>query len=195
MNFDDLKALAGLSLRDPDRAVAALLGLGVPYSARWMGLVLTVSLSALLAWAGSALFPVTDGGPIGALVAQPISFAGMQLAGLVLAAGLMAGVGRLFGGKGNFPDALLLVVWIEFLLLIVQAVQVVLMLVFPAVASILGLLAVGLFLWLTVRFTRALHGFQSVALVALGMLGTMLVAGFILSFIAAAFGLIPEIPA
>ena len=195
MNFDDLKTLAGLSLRDPDRAVAALLGLGVPMSARWMALVLTVTLSALLAWAGTALFPVETGSPVGALVAQPMTFAGMQMAGLVLAAALMAGVGRLFGGQGNFPDALLLVVWIEFLLLVVQAVQVVLMLVFPAVASILGLVAVGLFLWLAVRFARALHGFQSVALVALGMLGTMLVAGFILSFIAAAFGLIPEIPA
>ena len=71
------------------------------------------------------------------------------------------------------------------LLLLVQAAQLVLSLILPGVAGILGLASIVLFLWLTVQFTKALHGFRSSAKVALGLIGTAFVAGFVLSLIAA----------
>lgn len=62
---------------------------------------------------------------------QPLVLAGMQLVAIVLGAGLMAGVGRMFGGHGRFEDALLLTVWIEVMLLVVQLAQIVLSLALP----------------------------------------------------------------
>ena len=67
-------------------------------------------------------------------------------------------------------------------------------LILPGVAGLLGLAAVVLFLWLTVQFTKALHGFRNSVKVALGLLGTAFVAGFVLSLIAAALGILPEMP-
>ena len=196
MSFDDFKALVGLSFRDPQAAAHLLMARDWPVSARWMALFAAVSVSALLASFAAVLFstPGPDGTQIVTLSRQPMMLAAMQLAAIVLAAGLMSGVGRMFGGGGRFEDALLLTVWIEVLLLLVQVAQLALSLILPGVAGLLGLAAVVLFLWLTVQFTKALHGFRNSVKVALGLLGTAFVAGFVLSLIAAALGILPEMP-
>ena len=196
MTFDDFKALIGLSFRDPNAAAHALMGQGWPIQARWMALLPAVSLSALLASLAAVLFstPAPDGTQVVILSHQPMVLALMQFGAIVMAAGLMSSVGRMFGGHGRFEDALLLTVWIEVLLLVVQAAQLVVSLVLPGVAGMLGLAALVLFLWLTVQFTKALHGFRSSAKVALGLIGTAFVAGFVLSLIAAALGILPEMP-
>lgn len=196
MTFDDFKALVGLSFRDPQAAARDLMAQGWPIQARWMALLAAVSVSALLASLAAALFsaPGPEGDRVVVLSQQPMVLAVMQMGAIVLAAGLMSGVGRMFGGGGRFEDALLLTVWIEVLLLIVQAAQVVLSLILPGVAGIFGLLAIALFLWLTVQFTKALHGFHSTPKVVLGMIGTVFVACFVLSLLAAALGIMPEMP-
>ena len=196
MTFDDFRALVGLSFRDPQGAAHVLMRQGWPVPARWMALLAAVSVSAVLASLSAMLFggAAPEGGEVVILSQQPMVLAMMQLVAIVLAAGLMAGVGRAFGGEGRFEDALLLTVWIEVLLLVVQVVQLAVSIVLPGVAGILGLAAIALFLWLTVQFTKALHGFRSSAKVALGLIGTAFVAGFVLSLIAAALGILPEMP-
>jgi hypothetical protein len=198
MNFTELKGLIGLTFRDPQQAARILIAQGWPLSARWMGLVLAISVSAILAYLSAQIFPAPDLGgemaPVLNLTYTPMALAGMQLVAITLAAGLMSGVGRMFGGRGSFEDALLLTVWIEVMLLLVQVVQVLLSLVVPGVAGMLGIAAIAMFLWLTVQFTKELHGFTSNLKVTLGLFGTALAAGFLLSFIAAAFGLFPEVP-
>ena len=158
--------------------------------------MLAVSLSGLLAYGSTLLFPLPsdEGAAVFSISRQPLVLAGMQLVAIVLGAGLMAGVGRMFGGHGRFEDALLLTVWIEVMLLVVQLAQIVLSLALPGLAGILGIIAVALFLWLTVQFTKALHGFTSGPKVLLVMFGTLLVMGFVLSFFMAALGLMPEMP-
>lgn len=194
MTSSDLKTLVTATFRDPASAAGWLIGLGLPLPVRWMALILAVSVSALLAWLSTQLFPMPagEGVPLYDLTRQPLVLAGIQLLAILLAAGLMAGVGRAFGGKGSFEDALLLTVWIEIVLLLVQAAQIVLSLALPGLAGILGLVAIVLFLWLTVQFAKALHGFQSGLKVFLVLILTAFLAGFVLSFVAAAFGLFPE---
>ncbi|TGN67134.1 YIP1 family protein [Paracoccus liaowanqingii] len=196
MTFDDFKALVGETLRDPQAAAALLIGQGWPMQLRWMALALAVSLSGLLAYVSTLIFSVPEGeaATVFTISEQPLILAGLQLVAIVLGAGLMTGIGRMFGGTGRFEDALLLTVWIEVMLLIVQVIQIVLSLVLPAAAGILGILAIAMFLWLTVQFTKALHGFTSGPKVLLVMFGTLLVMGFVLSFLMAAMGLMPEMP-
>lgn len=196
MTFDDFKALTRQTLRNPEQAARWLIDQGWPMQVRWMALVLAVSLSGLLAYASTLLFPLPadEGAAVFSISRQPLVLAGMQLVAIVVGAGLMAGVGRMFGGHGRFEDALLLTVWIEVMLLIVQLAQIVLSLALPALAGVLGIIAVALFLWLTVQFTKALHGFTSGPKVLLVMFGTLLVMGFVLSFFMAALGLMPEMP-
>lgn len=198
MNFDDLKALLGLTIRNPQAAAQALIASGWPVSARWMALLVAVSVSAVLAWISAQLFPVPADSteniaPVLAMTSQPLAMAATQLVAIVLTAWLMSAVGRMFGGTGRFEDALLLTVWIEAVLLVAQVAQIMLSLIMPGLAGILSILIIVLFLWLTVQFIKALHGFESSIKVFLAMVATAFVAGFILSVIAAVFGFLPEI--
>lgn len=197
MTFDDFRTLIGQSLRDPDGAARTLIAQNWPVSARWMALVAAVSVSAVLAWIATVIFsPSSAAGAAGGgalLMRQPMILAALQMGAILLGAGLMTSVGRLFGGTGRFEDALLLTVWIEVLLLVVQIAQLVLALVTPTMAGIVSIAALVMFLWLTVHFTRALHGFRSGFKVFLGVLGTIILAGFVLSLLAASLGLIPEV--
>ena len=196
MTFDDFKGLIGLSFRDPAQAARTLIAQKWPVRARWMALLASVSISAILTWIAASIFsaPADAGTDAVLLVQQPMVMAVTQMGAIVLAAGLMSGVGRLFGGSGSFEDALLLTVWIEILLLLVQLVQLLVALILPGMAGMLGIAAIILFLWLTVQFTKALHGFQNGLKVALGLIGTVFVAGFILSLFAASLGILPEMP-
>ncbi len=193
MNSGDLGDLVVLTLRKPEAALQALRGLGLPMSARWTLLLLAVTLSTLLACLSLILFPVEADNALSRLLAHPLSLAGIQLGAMVLSALMMAQVGRLFGGQGDFPDALLLVAWVELLLVGLQAVQLVMMLLFPASAGLLSIVAFGLFLYLAVTLTKALHGFSSTGKVVLGLIGSLFVLGFVLSLLAAAFGIVPEV--
>ena len=65
--------------------------------------------------------------------------------------------------SGGFADALLLVVWLEFLLTLAQAAQMLVMFVSPPLATIIAFAALGMFLWLLAQFTAALHGFRDLA--------------------------------
>lgn len=195
MTSDEMKRLVRMTFTEPARAAQWLRALDLPMGARWMALVVVVSLSALLTWLASALFPVQVEMGVNSTVAQPLMLAGMQFVVLSLTAFLMAVIGRAFGGTGDFPDALLLVTWIEFILLLVQSVQVVLMLIFPIFASAMWLVAAALFVGLMVLFTKALHGFENTGKVALGMVLTFLAAGMVLAVVGTSLGILPPVPA
>lgn len=196
MTFDEFRGLIGLSFRDPVQAAQTLLSQNWPIQARWMALLASVSISAILTSVAAVLFPAPTEAAVetGLLIQQPMVMAVTQMGAIVLAAGLMSGVGRLFGGRGTFEDALLLTVWIEILLLVVQLAQLAVALILPGMAGLFGIAAIVLFLWLTVQFTKALHGFQNGLKVMLALIGTVFIAGLVLSLFAASLGILPEMP-
>lgn len=51
------------------------------------------------------------------------------LLGMVVA---VQGVGRVLGGKGSFPDTLLLIAWLQFVMLVFQVAQTLSIVVAPA---------------------------------------------------------------
>lgn len=195
MTFDDLLGLARLTLRNPAQAVRVLQSLDLPMAVRWMGLIVIVSLSSILASLAMRIFPVLTESSLNLPDLSPISRAGLQLGGMVLSAWLVAGIGRAFGGQGDFPDALLILVWLECLMLAVQALQIVVMLLFPLFGSMLGIAALLAMVWLSVQMVKELHGFRNAALVFLGMMGAGLLTLIVLSVLAGALGLMPDIPA
>lgn len=195
MTFDDLKELVIISLREPAMALDRLRMMAPDMSTRWMALLLAVSLSTLLAGFARLLFPVDVENPVSQLIAQPLMLASVQFVGMVIAAVLMTLVGRAFRGHGVFADALLVVAWIEIMLVAVQAVQVVLALIFPISAVLMSLVAFGMLIYLTLQFTKALHGFQNTFLVLLGFVGSVLLFAMVLSLLGVSLGYMPEVPA
>ncbi|RYI33004.1 MAG: YIP1 family protein, partial [Acetobacteraceae bacterium] len=118
-----IRALAQLTLKDPRRATHALLAEGVPMRARTAGLLLVAVVSAVLAIIQAEISPQPMDPLSAFMLASPFRAAVMQWVFLALSVVLVYRVGRAFGGYGSFPDALLVVVWLQFLLLALQVVQ------------------------------------------------------------------------
>lgn len=180
---DRIGALARLTLRDPRQAARVLLAEGVPMRARTAGLLLVAVVSALLASIqfGTAPQPMDPFSSF--MLASPFRAAVMQWLFLALSVGLVHQVGRAFGGHGSFPDALLIVVWLQVLMLALQVLQLVVTFLSPGLAGVIGLVGFGVFLWLMTTFIAELHGFRSRGLVFLGMVLSCLAAGFVLGIL------------
>jgi hypothetical protein len=177
---DRFLALAQLTLQRPRQATRVLLAEGVPMRARTAGLLLVAVVSALLASLQVGMYP-QELDPFSAfMLASPIRAAIFQWLFLALSVVLIHRVGRAFGGQGTFPDALLIVVWLQLLTLALQVLQLVATVIAPPLAGIIGLGGFVLFLWLMTAFIAELHGFRSRGLVFLGMVLTAIAAGLIL---------------
>jgi hypothetical protein len=176
-----LASLMQLTLQDPTRAARELLAEGVPLSARTAGLLLVAVLSALL-----VSLQVGDGtqapDPITAfMLGSPFRTAVLQWGFLALSVLLIHRVGRAFGGRGSLPDALLIVVWLQALMLGFQVAQLVVAPILPALAGLIALVSFVVYFWLLTHFIAELHGFASRGLVFVGMLLTGLATGFVLA--------------
>ena len=178
--MDRMLALAKLTLQNPRQATRALLAEGVPMPARTAGLMLVAVVSAVIASLQIRLGPAGMD-PLSAMIlASPFLAAVVQWVFLALSVVLIHRVGRAAGGTGSFPDALLIVVWLQCLTLVLQLLQLVALVIAPPLAGIIGLGGFVLFLWLMTHFIAELHGFRNRGLVFLGMVLTALVAGLVI---------------
>ncbi len=178
-----MAALARLSLQDPRAATRALLAEAVPLPARTAGLLLVAVLSAVLASVQIRLSPQELDPISAAMLASPFRAAVVQWAFLALSVVLIHRVGRAFGGTGSFPDALLIVVWLQCLTLVLQLAQLVVNVISPALAGLIRLGGFALFLWLMASFIAELHGFRSRGLVFLGMVVSAFAAGLVIGLL------------
>ena len=184
LTLSNLQALVALTLRDPRAAARILMRVPLSLQGRWIALALMAVLSALLMQVMGSLLPAPTG-PEGEELPQvgPFFWAGMVATGMVMSALMAHVVGRWRGGKGELPDAVILIAWLQFIQLLVVALQIGVMLVLPPVAAVLEVAGVLLFLWLLVNFVAEMHGFRSLGLVFIGVLLTFFGFVFVMSLV------------
>ena len=158
----DLFNLIRLSVVDPMQAAAGVAGLPLGRLARWQVVALVSVLSVLAMELTERMLPMGGdgvsmvfllGGPLIAAVSMAVSILGMALA--------LLWVGRIIGGVGRFDTALLLVVWVQVVLFVLQMVQLIALILLPPLALLLGFLGFGLAVWMLVKFVQYLHGFDT----------------------------------
>lgn len=167
-----------LSIRQPGVAARWLLALDLPAATPWIALAAVSVLGALLTGLGFHLTAAIP--PAMAAYYSPILGAGIQAVFTLVAAAVVTGVGRVLGGRGTLAAALLLICWVQAVLLVVQAAQIVFLLTLPLLGELAGLAWIILFFWLMSHAIATLHGFASVALVFLVLLGVMALLGALL---------------
>ncbi|MBR3369370.1 MAG: YIP1 family protein [Rhodobacteraceae bacterium] len=182
LNAAAISALVRLTLTRPREAAARLIALDVPDDARWLGFVIVVVLSVLLGQASVLL--MEDGEGMGGGLLFMAMFQTSILLGMVVA---VQGVGRALGGTGSFPDTLLLLAWLQFVMLVVQFVQIVALVLIPPLFGVITLLALVVFMWLLTNFVLVLHGFTSAVKVFAGIIfsffGVVMVLAFLLTLL------------
>lgn len=178
------------TFRDPQAAARMLIDAGIGAEARWTAVAL-VSVLALIGlnlalWIGSATGPT-----VFSAMAELWPGLAVQVLSILLLAGVMVLAGRIQGGRGRFADALLLVTWIEFIMVLSQAVQIVVMLVLPGLSLMVSLASLVLFVWLMTHFTAALHRLPSLGRVLMALLGGFVGIVVLAAVVMGALGIVP----
>lgn len=175
--------LVMLSVQNPRSAARYILSLGVPGQARWL-LALFVSISSVvLTYVGINLLPPAQNAFMMLAMSSPVRTAILQTAFLLITVIGVHRIGRWRGGKGNFADSLLLVGWVQFILLCLQAVQLAALIVLPPLSEVIGIIGLVVSLWMLTHFIAELHGFQSAGRVFVGLIGSVFVAAMAASMV------------
>lgn len=177
----------GRSLFRPRDGLRRILALQFPVQVAWLGLCLMAIASAVLMHVSFAMIPAEDQDmvldAVAWLAASPFRSAMLQGTVMVLQVGLIFWLGRKFGGKGNLVDTLFTVAWFQFVMLVVQLVQLGVQVVLPPFAALVNLAGLGLFLWVLTNFVAELHGFRSLMLVFLGIIFGSVLLLFLLAIV------------
>ncbi|MEM8801138.1 MAG: YIP1 family protein [Pseudomonadota bacterium] len=181
--LDSLVSQGVRAFREPREAAADVIALGVPRDVLVPGLMVIVILSVMLNALGEAVAPT----PLASITHFQMSVFLLIL--FVSFAAAVFKVGQAMGGLGEWQDSLLLAIFFQAVFLPAQALQVLLIIIVPPIASLFGL-AIFLFgLWVNVNFIAALHGFPSLGK-ALGVLVlASVVVAFVMAFAAPLIGI------
>ena len=185
MTGADIVELGRMTVSRPRAAARAILDMGFPRSEHWTLFLLTVVLSGLLGQVGILVTPMDVDGP------QPTGLGVAAVVGgsILLLAATVQVVGRWFGGRAEFSDTLLLMIWLQLVLVAFQALQTVALIVAPAFAGLIAIAAMVLMVWALVNFIAELHGFESLGKVFLAMILTLFGLAFVLSLVLGAIGI------
>lgn len=182
-----------LSLKDPKRAIRAVLNWRLSLVESALALTLAAVLSAgLMSLVIGPLPPGID--PVSAaMLTNPVYLAVVQLGGLAMIALFLFLLGRVAGGRGTLPEAVAMMAWLEGVLVMISVVQVLALLVFPPLGLLLVPVGMVLSLWLITNFVAELHGFPSLLLTLLGVIAAFIgavIAMILVFFLLFALGIL-----
>ena len=187
--------LLRLTFRDARAAARRIMALDLPDSGVWLAYATVVVMGLAATVLSLAMMPVdpaiADANPVMYLAGHPYVAALFQGGFLVVLAAGIAFVGRRFGGIARFRDGLLLVSWMEFVMICIQAVQLVLVLILPPVAMLTGIAACALIFWLLTAVTAEANGFRSLPVVFLGIIVCLFAAALLSGVAMVGLGLMP----
>ena len=184
MTGSDLLALGTRTVSDPRSAAREVLALPLPRSEHWNAFLLVIVLAGMIHALTLVLFPPDPSVPqiSGLMVAAFIG------GSILLTAATIQVVGRWFGGQGRFEDTLLLTVWLQYVLIGFQVIQLVLMVLLPPAAGLVTIFGFVASIWILVNFIAEVHGFESLGKVFLGMIGAAFGIAFALALVLGALG-------
>lgn len=192
MTFDmgSIMTLVLETIRKPKAGADVILAQRFERGILWQLLALVTVLSVLAAQI-TVLLLGPGGGELmgGPLLNSPLLATLIQAVLLLALVYATFAIGRAFGGEGAFDDILALVVWLQFILLVIQMVQTFALMVFPALGLLIAFASVVLFGWLLVNFVAHVHGFQSLPHVFVGILVSAFAIIFLFSLLLAMLGI------
>lgn len=185
MTAAQLIAMIKEAITDPRQSAGRVLALPLPKASVFEALVMVSALAVIGVYFVALISARLEDTPI--FLPGPFVLAGLQLAAMMILAGALALMGRAFGGKGSFDGSLRIMIWLQFLMVLLQAIQLVALVILPPLAGILSLASLGLIGWISVGLVAGLHGFRSLGLTFIGIIGGMVGVSLILVILLAPF--------
>lgn len=149
-----------------------------------------VAALGVIFFEGSLLLAPVEGGGGSLLgLSSPIGAFMFQYAMILVTAVVLCYVGRMFGGKAGLTDSLLAVTWLQFVMLLVQILQVAAMILIPPLGMLIFMAALILLVYLLVNFIMEIHGFKNSLAVIAGVIATFFAIALLLSILMAFLGI------
>ncbi len=171
------------SVMEPSDSARKVINMNVPRDALWTGLALVAVLNVILVMLLQWVSPMPVAFEDRALILSPFGFMAVMGTFLVLFVFGTYYAGKILGGAGSLIATLAIIVWFQSISLTLEAVQLVLILISPAIGSIFGLLSFGALVWCFVNFVNVLHQFENlgkaIVTILLSFVGTAIVAGIV----------------
>lgn len=187
-----LLAMARDTVADPRAGARRIMAIDLNLRERWLALALMAVISTLLTHLSFALAPAAARAFLDDAMASPLRTAVIQSVALFAGTLAVYRLGQARGGTGSLADAISLMAWLQFILLLAQVAQVLAEVLVPPLAQVIGVAAVALFFWLLTHFVAELHGFRSLGATFVGVLLGMVALAFALALLLAPF--LPAIP-
>ncbi len=160
MNSAVLLNMVVLTLTNPAEAAKRLLAMRFGPDVLWIAFFLAVILNALVQTLSGFVMPFIN--PEVQQFAEPLSRTlFVSVAAILISVVAFLLVGRVLGGKGSFNDLMTLVVWLQILQIIGQAIILTLVSVLPFLFLPASLVMLVLSLYITLHFLNEAHRFQS----------------------------------
>ncbi|WP_019953733.1 YIP1 family protein [Yoonia vestfoldensis] len=161
------------------------LGLGNLWTALALVAVLNVLMLALLQAVSPMPVVIQEG-----MTLTPFSYAVIITVFLFLLVYTIYHVGRMMGGQGTVEDSLTVIVLFQSVSVALEAVQVLLVVISPQIASIFGLVSLAILIRCILNFVNVMHRFQSLGkafgTLLFAVIGTALIAGIVLTVLGVA---------
>jgi len=192
LTLGNLLRLARETVSNPREGAATVLSFAPERQALWLMFALVIVLSLLLREfvAVFAGFPLD--GPITGPMQGSTLMLGLVMAGfLYLTMHAVHRIGQFFGGTGSFEETALLVIWLQFILICLQVIQIAALFIlpWPWLAGLITIVAIALYVWLLVNFIAVLHGFTSLGMVFVATLLSAFALLFAFSLVLSLLGL------
>ncbi|HGG06490.1 MAG TPA: YIP1 family protein [Aliiroseovarius sp.] len=189
--------LFGMALQtipEPRKIAREVQALRFSHQDLWQAFALFAVLATGINVAASILIPLDpaafpdDAAFVRQILANPLLTGFIQACFLVVLVFGIYLIGRMFGGHGRFDQALLTVIWLQYVILMVDVGVLALVLVAPGMAALLNLFGFGLSFWILTHFVTEMHGFRSAGLVFVMILISIMAAIIALALILAIIG-------
>lgn len=175
----------GQTLQDPEAAARGIIQLRFSRIVLLQATLVVVIINAVLLALLWKIAPPPAEMPLANI--SPLQFTALNCIGMVILASALARAGHLFGGTGNFDQALMLLIWLQAVGLTLDVAQIVLLLVSPLISALFSLAAVFVLLRCFVIFIKVLHNFDGLGralfTVVIALIGTLFIAGILLAIL------------
>lgn len=181
--------LAWQSVTNPRDIAQLLLSIRLGSEALATAFALVVVLNGIVFAATATLTP-DEAAPLA--LASPMVFMALQAATLAVTIATLTWTGRWLGGVGNYRDVAVLLIWLQGLRVVAQAIILALLLIAPAFGGLAVLIVTAIGVYISVNFIDEVHGLDNMfkALAAL-VLGVVLMA-IVLSILLTIIGVAPQ---
>lgn len=183
LTLSSLLQMARDTVSNPREGARRVMALRLSLREGWIALALMAVASAVLTHISFLLSPPAAREFFSDAMSSPIRTAILQGAVMLIGSWAMFWFGAARGGRGTLPQAVALAAWLQFILLVLQVVQLAAQVILPPLSGIIGILGVVLFFWLLTYFVAEMHGFTSLPLTLVGILGAMLALGMALALV------------